>query len=77
MKKYLSNWSFMRVFRLVLGLIIVGTGIYNSEWIIVFLGGYFSLMSILNIGCCAGSSCSTNLKNSTEETEDINYEEVH
>lgn len=77
MKNYLSNWNFMRIIRLVLGIVIIVQGIQAQQWILVALGGLFTLMPLFNIGCCGTAGCSTTYssrKNTT--TEDITYEEV-
>ncbi|SEH63179.1 hypothetical protein SAMN02927937_00575 [Paenimyroides aquimaris] len=76
MRNYLRNWSFMRVLRLALGIFIVVQGIMTKEWLIVGLGGLFSLMPLMNIGCCGVSGCSTSVPRSNKKTEDITYEEV-
>ncbi|OJU74805.1 MAG: hypothetical protein BGO09_04320 [Bacteroidetes bacterium 47-18] len=77
MKNYLSNWNFMRIVRLALGIMIIVQGIQVQEWLFVVLGGLFSLMPVLNIGCCSASGCSTQIpKNNKNVTEEIAYEEV-
>ncbi len=79
MKAYFKNWDLMRVLRLALGIIIIMQGVQTREWSFVVLGGLFSLMPLMNIGCCGASRCNTvapkrNQKN--EEIEEIIYEEI-
>ncbi len=76
MNSFLKNWDFMRVIRLALGIFIVVQGIQAKEWSFVMLGGLFSLMPILNIGCCGASGCNTPAFKNDIKTEDITYEEV-
>ncbi len=76
MKNYLKNWDFMRVLRLALGIFIIVQGIQAREWLFAVLGLLFSLMPLLNIGCCGVSGCSTPVSPSNEKTSDITYEEV-
>lgn len=76
MKNYLKNWNFMRVLRLALGIIIIVQGIMANAWLLVGLGGLFSLMPLMNTGCCGVSGCSTLVPRSNKKTEDITYEEV-
>lgn len=77
MKNFLSNWNFMRIIRLVLGIAVIIQGIVLAEWMFIVLGGFFSLMPLLNIGCCGATGCNTRpQKNSRNITEDIIYEEV-
>lgn len=59
MKNYLRNWNFMRVLRLALGIFVIAQGIHAKEWWFVVMGGLFSLMPLLNIGCCGASGCKT------------------
>lgn len=55
---FLKNWTFMRVFRIALGLIVAGQGLHSNEWIFVLLGLIFAVISFLNLGCSAyGGSC--------------------
>ena len=61
---------------MALGIFIVVQGIMTKEWLIVGLGGLFSLMPLMNIGCCGVSGCSTSVPRSNKKTEDITYEEV-
>lgn len=76
MKNYLRNWNFMRVLRLALGIFIIVQGVQTKEWVFVALGGLFSLMPLLNMGCCGASGCNTAISKSHEKTEDITYEEI-
>lgn len=76
MKNFLSNWNFMRVLRLALGIYIIVQGFVDNQWLFVVLGGLFSLMPLLNIGCCGASGCNTPVRKSNKKLEDISYEEV-
>lgn len=66
----------MRVLRLALGIFIIVQGVQTKEWLFVALGGLFSLMPLLNIGCCGSSGCNTPVSKSNKKVEDISYEEV-
>ncbi|WP_119081215.1 hypothetical protein [Chitinophaga alhagiae] len=76
MKKYLRNWDVMRILRLIVGIFIIVHGIQAKEWLFIALGGLFSLMPLLNIGCGA-SGCATAVPRSNKKIEDTTYEEVH
>ena len=76
MKGYLRSWNFMRILRLALGIFIIVQGVQAQQWLFVGLGGLFSLMPLLNIGCCGVSGCNTPARKSNQKTEDITYEEV-
>ncbi|MEQ7801923.1 hypothetical protein ABDJ41_19160 [Pedobacter sp. ASV1-7] len=77
MKNYLSNWNLMRFIRLVLGVIVSVQGFQAHQWMLVALGGLFTLMPVFNIGCCSTAGCKTTYSSrKTTATEDITYEEV-
>lgn len=76
MKKILSNWNLMRLLRLAMGVFIIVQGFVDNQWLFVALGGLFSLMPMLNIGCCGVSGCNTPVRKSNKRLEDISYEEV-
>lgn len=68
----------MRIIRLLLGMAIIIQGIYTAQWMFVILGSLFSLMPLLNIGCCSNNNCNTHMpsKQKHQPTENIPYEEV-
>ena len=66
----------MRILRLVLGVYIIIEGIQTNEWLFIALGGLFTAMSLLNIGCCGVSGCSTAVPKSNGKMEDVTYEEI-
>ncbi|MFN8248774.1 MAG: hypothetical protein U0T68_07500 [Ferruginibacter sp.] len=77
MKNIFSNWNFMRVLRLALGIFIIAQGIVAQDWIFIIAGSIFSLMPILNMGCCATSSCSVQqYRKASKNISDSSYEEV-
>lgn len=76
MKNYLRNWNWMRLLRLAIGGFIIVQGFTDQQWLLVALGGLFSLMPLMNIGCSGGSGCSTSVPKSNKKMEDITYEEV-
>ena len=59
-KAILSNWNFMRVLRLVLGLSILGQAFYQADFWVGVAGALFSGMAIFNVGCCGSNGCSVN-----------------
>ncbi len=72
----LSNWSLMRIIRLVIAVAIVIQGAYNHNWMLLVLGSLFASMAIFNVGCCAANGCSTKPTNISEKEKEIEYEEV-
>lgn len=77
MNTILHGWNFIRILRLVLGIIIAIQGIVAGEMITIILGLFFAGMSVANIGCCGATGCSVNPCNSLKnKSKKINYEEV-
>lgn len=76
MKNYLRNWDFMRVLRLALGIFIIVQSVITKDWLFVGAGVLFSLMPILNIGCCGASGCDTPVPKKYKKMEDITYEDI-
>jgi hypothetical protein len=52
-----SNWTLMRILRLVTGAMVLGQGITTGQWLFAGIGGYLFLMSMLNIGGCSSGVC--------------------
>lgn len=71
-----SNWNFMRVFRLLIGLGILIQGIVIKDILFGIAGFIFSGLALFNLGCCVVGSCAVAPKKNTENTKDIPYEEV-
>ena len=73
----LSNWNFMRVIRLVLGIFIIVQAAMVKDWTMGLLGVFFTALPVLNIGCCGAGGCATPPKKNVEtNTKEITYEEV-
>lgn len=80
MKEYIKKWNFMRVLRLVLGVIIVIQGMQHGEWLFVVLGAMFSILALLNMSTCGvNNACAPRSKkfNAEDYSQDaIEYEEI-
>jgi hypothetical protein len=72
----LSNWNFMRFFRLALGIAIIVQAAFAKDWTMGILGAMFTAMPIFNVGCCGVGGCATPVKKQATTTKDITYEEV-
>lgn len=75
-QKILNNWSFIRFVRLGLGIAITVQSAMANNWPIAILGLLFTAMTVFNIGCCGTGGCTTQIRNTSETTKDIIYEEV-
>lgn len=76
MKEYLKTWDFIRVLRLALGVFVAVQGAIGGDWLFMAAGALFSLMPILNIGCCGAAGCNAPVSKSNKSVEDISFEEV-
>ncbi len=77
MKQYLRGWNFMRLFRLVMGVIIIMQGWDAGYWWIVGIGAVFAALPLLNVNTCNAPICRTPASNgSKNRLEDVTYEEV-
>jgi hypothetical protein len=77
MKQLFSNWNILRIARIALGVFIIGEGINSGQWGFIFIGALFTIMPLLNIGCCANNSCSTPVNDTpSSHQEDVIFEEI-
>ena len=55
----LTDWSFLRIIRVVIGAVIMIDGIQTVMWLSMIIGGIFLYQGIFNVGCgaCVGGSC--------------------
>ena len=66
----------MRVIRLVFGVYVIVQGVSTRDMSYLLIGSLFTLMPVLNIGCCSTSGCATPNRKNEVTTEEISYEEV-
>jgi hypothetical protein len=59
--RILSQWTFMRVLHLVMGVLIIIQAIVAKQWFGIALGSYFLSAAIFSLGC-AGGSCNITTK---------------
>lgn len=75
-KTILSNWTFMRFFRLGLGIAILVQALIVKDILFAFAGVLFTAMPVFNIGCCGNAGCTAPLKKDQDTKKEITYEEV-
>ena len=73
-----SNWTLMRILRLVTGGMVLGQGIMTSQWLFAGIGGYLFVMSLLNIGGCSSGVCGVQpfRKPVQEPDREVHFDEV-
>ena len=74
---WFNNWNLSRFIRLAIGLYLLIDGILTGMWPLISFGALFTLMPLLNKGCCAASGCESPKTNSDDfESGEVIYEEV-
>lgn len=76
MKQYLKNWNFMRILQLTLSIFIIVQGFQINDRILILLGALFSLMPILNKGCCNANKCQATSSTTESTKNEIQFEEI-
>ena len=73
----LSDWNFMRILRLGLGIYISVQAVETQSMISMIFAVFLLFQAITNTGCCGSNGCSVPIKkNNSDKTEVIEYEEV-
>lgn len=73
----LTDWNFMRILRLGLGIYISVQAVETQSIISMIFAVFFLFQAISNTGCCGSNGCSVPIKkNNSDKTEEIQYEEV-
>lgn len=72
------DWNFIRIVRLVLGIMLIGQAFQIHNVAIGLFGGLFVFQSLTNTGCCGSAGCIVpqQYKGSEKKPEEIEYKEV-
>lgn len=77
MKTLLQGWHFMRILRVLLGVIIIVQGITAKDSSFILIGGLLAAMGFFNIGCGpAGCGIPNRPINKSSTANDIEFEEL-
>lgn len=78
MSTVLSNWNFMRMLRLGIGLWFVYSAVADHQPLLGVMGGLFALQAVMNIGCCGSAGCAApnTRQHPSNIVEETHYEEV-
>lgn len=76
MKKIMwQNWSLMRGFRLMLGLVVMVQAFVQKDVAVGFLSAFLLFTAFANVGCCGTRNCS--VKNALQRSKkEFEYEEL-
>lgn len=72
----LSNWNFIRVLRLLMGIAIIVQAVLARDIMFGIAGALFTVLAIFNMGCCGSGACYTPVKKDAANKKEIIYEEV-
>ena len=72
----LTNWTFVRILRLLLGLGIIVQAVIVKDAFLGASGLLFSSMAVFNVVCCGIGGCATTPKKPSKTIYDTTYEEV-
>ena len=75
----LSNWHFMRILRALVAVWAIFEFINTKEWAVLFIGGFFAVQAIFDLGCGGAAGCATApqaRKQQELSTQEVEYEEV-
>ena len=77
MKNYFKSWDFMRLLRLVIGVIALVQSIYTKDFILGIAAFIIGGMALFNVGCCGANGCSTSFTNKKiNKNNEVDFEEV-
>lgn len=78
MNQILTNWNFMRGFRLVVAFFALFQGVMNNYVLLILMSVIIGGMAVFNIGCCGANGCQTshNSSKTNFENKEVVYEEV-
>ena len=73
----LTDWNFMRILRLGLGIYISVQAVENQSMTSMIFAVFFLFQAFSNTGCCGTKGCTVPIKkNNSDKTEEVEYEEV-
>ncbi|OSZ81961.1 hypothetical protein CAP35_01425 [Chitinophagaceae bacterium IBVUCB1] len=75
--RLLSGWHFMRVLRLVFGVVFAIQAVIMKDYIIGLMSVFFLYQGITNTGCC-GETCTRKYDGAKEKAKNevVSFEEV-
>lgn len=68
----LTDWNFMRILRLALGIFIAVQAIETQSMLSAIFAVFILFQAFTNTGCCGSNSCAVPIKkNNSSKTEEI------
>ena len=73
---FFSNWNFMRLVRLALGIVAGIQAIEFHDTLLGFLSVFLLFQSLTNTGCCGSAGCAVPRSKKVEKDQEIQFEEI-
>ncbi len=76
--RILYGWNIQRILFLVAGSFVLVQSIIAADWLGISMGGYFSVMGVLGLGCASGQCTTPQIENikKTDTAIEVEYEEI-
>lgn len=78
--KLLTNWHFMRIFRLAVGVMMLVAAFQSKDWMIGAFSAFFLYQAVSDTGCCGSQGCAPSPRRrdatATAGDEVVDYEEI-
>ena len=74
-----SNWSFVRILRLSLGIFVAYSAFKDQSLVFGFFSALLLFQAITNTGCCGANGCDVpvnKVDNDKTKTEDVSFEDL-
>lgn len=73
----LTNWNFMRILRLGIGIYIAIQAIETQSAFAGVVAVFFLFQAITNTGCCGSNECAVPIKKSNpDKIDEVDFEEI-
>lgn len=59
-RRFTSGWTFLRLIRLAVALMIIREAWSSSELLLAIIGGFLMVQAVFNYGCCSTAGCDIN-----------------
>ena len=76
-QRIFTHWNVLRIFRLIIGISILVSGVQSATWLIAGLGLMLTLQGVFDWGCggaCRGDDCAVNEKVLASPSKEKNHE---
>ncbi len=71
-----SGWTFTRIIRLALGIVILIQAYQMQSAMFALFGSWFFGQAALGVGCCGPQGCGVPLYKEADEVKEITYEKI-